>query len=143
MMTAHGSNPSVPRHHNREQHRLLLLKAKRFVISVRFELQLADLSQQALKRNPIYHFYETVTRNAEGKVGNSGDKHYKCYHGGRKVLTITSAMKSSLNGASKVPHSSVHIFMFVFQDWSVTSRPVRHLCTDFTSSSRTDPLGSR
>jgi len=50
------------------------------------------------KRNPIYLFYESVTTNAEGTVGQPGDKHYKCYHGNRKILTITRAMKSSLNG---------------------------------------------
>jgi hypothetical protein len=37
--------------------------------------------------------------NAEGTIGKPGDKHYKCYHGSRKVLTITRAMRSSLNGS--------------------------------------------
>ncbi|SJK99091.1 uncharacterized protein ARMOST_02377 [Armillaria ostoyae] len=50
------------------------------------------------KHNPIYYFYEEVLLNAEGKPGNKGDKHFKCYHGNRKVLTITKAMKGSLNG---------------------------------------------
>jgi hypothetical protein len=50
------------------------------------------------KRNPIYLFYEIVPKNAEGLTGKPGDKHYKCYHGNRKVLTITRAMRSSLNG---------------------------------------------
>jgi hypothetical protein len=49
-------------------------------------------------RNPIYYFYEKVERDAKGSIGNVGDKHYKCCHGSRKVLTITKAMKSSLNG---------------------------------------------
>lgn len=53
---------------------------------------------QVGKRNPIYYFYEEVLLNAEGKSGNKGDKHFKCYHGNRKVLTITKAMKGSLNG---------------------------------------------
>jgi len=50
------------------------------------------------KRNSIYLFYETVSKNAEGQPGKPGDKHYKCYHGNRKVLTITRAMRGSLNG---------------------------------------------
>jgi hypothetical protein len=37
--------------------------------------------------------------NAEGMIGKPGDKHYKCYHGSRKVLTITRAMRSSLNSS--------------------------------------------
>lgn len=36
--------------------------------------------------------------NANGTPGKEGDKHYKCYHGTRKILTITRAMRSSLNG---------------------------------------------
>jgi len=51
-------------------------------------------------RNPIYHFYEKVERNSNGEIGNPGDKHFKCLHGGQKVLTITKKMKSSLNGTS-------------------------------------------
>ncbi|KAF9455310.1 hypothetical protein BDZ94DRAFT_814316 [Collybia nuda] len=67
------------------------------IIEDRFEL-VQPRGKKPLKRNPIYHFYEEVARDAAGKLRESGDKHYKCYHGGRKVLTITSAMKSSLNG---------------------------------------------
>ncbi|KAJ7728859.1 hypothetical protein B0H14DRAFT_3169299 [Mycena olivaceomarginata] len=48
--------------------------------------------------NPVYLFYEKVELNAEGNPGGEGDKHYKCYHGDRDTLTITKAMKSSLNG---------------------------------------------
>ena len=51
------------------------------------------------KRNPIYVFYKSVTINPEGTLGQPGDKHYKCYHGNPKILTVTRAMKSSLNGA--------------------------------------------
>lgn len=54
--------------------------------------------QPAGKRNPIYHFYESVSTNSQGQVGNPGDRHYKCYHGNRKVITVTRAMKYSLNG---------------------------------------------
>jgi hypothetical protein len=49
------------------------------------------------KKNPIYLFYEIIQKNAEGVLGKPGDKHYKCYHGSWKVLTITRAMRSSLN----------------------------------------------
>lgn len=55
-------------------------------------------SQRLPTRNPIYYFYEKVEHDAKGSVGNVGDKHYKCFHGNQKVLTITKAMKSSLNG---------------------------------------------
>lgn len=51
-------------------------------------------------RNPIYHFYEKVEKNSNGDIGNPGDKHFKCLHGGQKVLTITKKMKYSLNGMS-------------------------------------------
>jgi hypothetical protein len=54
--------------------------------------------QPAGKRNPIYHFYKSVSTNAQEQVGNAGDKHYRCYHGNRKVITVTRAMKYSLNG---------------------------------------------
>ena len=56
------------------------------------------LCQAYGKQNPIYHFYEEVPLNAAGLHGTAGDKHYKCYHGTRKVLTITKAMRSNLNG---------------------------------------------
>ncbi|KAF8222045.1 hypothetical protein L208DRAFT_1324604, partial [Tricholoma matsutake] len=49
-------------------------------------------------RNPIYYFYKSVGQNANGEVGNPGNKHYKCLHGSMKVLTITKKMKYSLNG---------------------------------------------
>jgi hypothetical protein len=59
---------------------------------------LTQHSNESGKRNPIYLFYEIVSKNAEGQSGKPGDKHYKCYHGNCKVLTITRAMRSSLNG---------------------------------------------
>jgi len=49
-------------------------------------------------RNPIYIFYENININTGGRAGQPDDKHYKCYHGNHKILTITQAMKSSLNG---------------------------------------------
>ncbi|KAJ7917265.1 hypothetical protein B0H13DRAFT_1608453 [Mycena leptocephala] len=44
-------------------------------------------------KNPIYLFYDAVSKNAEGTVGKPGDKHYKCRHGNRKVITITKGMR--------------------------------------------------
>jgi hypothetical protein len=55
-------------------------------------------------KNLIYLFYERVDKGADGTAGSPGDKHYKCYHGNRKVLTITRAMKSSLNGMYSLQH---------------------------------------
>ncbi|KAF8154307.1 hypothetical protein B0H34DRAFT_818876 [Crassisporium funariophilum] len=49
------------------------------------------------KRNPIYLFYEQVTQDGHGK-SKPGSKYYKCYHGNRKTLVITKAMKGNLNG---------------------------------------------
>ncbi|KIM78191.1 hypothetical protein PILCRDRAFT_11410 [Piloderma croceum F 1598] len=49
-------------------------------------------------RNLIYLIYETININADGHAGQPGDKHYKCYHGNHKILTVRRAMKSSLNG---------------------------------------------
>jgi hypothetical protein len=54
--------------------------------------------QPAGKRNPIYHFYESVSMNSHREVGSPGDSHYKCHHGTRKVITVTRAMKYSVNG---------------------------------------------
>ncbi|KAF8817293.1 hypothetical protein BYT27DRAFT_7074946, partial [Phlegmacium glaucopus] len=51
---------------------------------------------EAVKKNPIHYFYEQVDCGANGVVGNPGDKHFKCYHGNRKVLTLTKSMKYNL-----------------------------------------------
>ena len=48
--------------------------------------------------NPIYHFYEAISTNSQGEVGNTDDMHYKCYHRNCKVIMVTRAMKYSLNG---------------------------------------------
>ncbi|KIL63847.1 hypothetical protein M378DRAFT_50048, partial [Amanita muscaria Koide BX008] len=53
--------------------------------------------QSSARRNPIYLFYEQVAAGADGKSAD-GDKHYKCCHGSGKILTVTKAMKYSLNG---------------------------------------------
>ncbi|KAF7964435.1 hypothetical protein HWV62_7982, partial [Athelia sp. TMB] len=50
------------------------------------------------RKNPVYYFYEEVQVNAAGEPGQRGDKHFKCYHGSRKTLTVTKAMHFSLNG---------------------------------------------
>ncbi|KAF5376117.1 hypothetical protein D9615_007777 [Tricholomella constricta] len=48
-------------------------------------------------RNPVYLFYEVVDADMYGEQV-PGSKYYKCYHGNRKILTITKLMKSNLNG---------------------------------------------
>ncbi|KAF8808467.1 hypothetical protein BYT27DRAFT_7096739 [Phlegmacium glaucopus] len=47
-------------------------------------------------KNPIYYFYEQVEHGADGSVGETRDKHYKCYHGNRKVFTLKKSGKSNL-----------------------------------------------
>ncbi|KAJ6550103.1 hypothetical protein B0H19DRAFT_1264968 [Mycena capillaripes] len=44
-------------------------------------------------KNPIYLFYDTIPKNAEGHHGKEGDKHYKCRHGSCKIITIMKAMR--------------------------------------------------
>ncbi|KAG2129515.1 hypothetical protein BD769DRAFT_1301182, partial [Suillus cothurnatus] len=44
--------------------------------------------------------------NSDGQAGDIGDKHYKCYSGNCKILTITRVMKSSLNGL--IGHLKTH-----------------------------------
>lgn len=63
-----------------------------------FRLHHADFPlQNGVKRNPIYYFYEVWDVNSEGDVGQPGDKHYRCYHGTRKIFTISKAMNHSLH----------------------------------------------
>ncbi|KAH9163059.1 hypothetical protein EDB89DRAFT_1801515, partial [Lactarius sanguifluus] len=52
---------------------------------------------QGVKRNPIYLFYEATNLGADGSPGRPGDKHFRCHHGNKKVLTITKAMNHNLN----------------------------------------------
>jgi hypothetical protein len=59
-----------------------------------------ESSSQPVPVPPVYLFYELVPLNANGTVGEIGDKHLKCYHGNWKVLAITWKMQSSLNGTS-------------------------------------------
>lgn len=52
-------------------------------------------------KNPIYLFYDAVPKNAEGTVGKLGDKHYKCRHGNRKIITITKGMRYNVGSKSR------------------------------------------
>ena len=52
---------------------------------------------KGIKKNPIYLFFESVSGNTGGSAGNPGDKHYRCYHGSHKIITITKGMNSNLN----------------------------------------------
>ncbi|EDR02414.1 uncharacterized protein LACBIDRAFT_309763 [Laccaria bicolor S238N-H82] len=52
---------------------------------------------KGVKKNPIYWFFKVVSSNAEGSVGNPGDKHYWCYHSSHKIIMITKGMNSNLN----------------------------------------------
>ncbi|KAH9069429.1 hypothetical protein EDB83DRAFT_2518582 [Lactarius deliciosus] len=52
--------------------------------------------EEALKKNPIHYFYRQVDHGTDGTVGNPGDKHFKCYHGNRKIITLTKSMKYNL-----------------------------------------------
>jgi hypothetical protein len=36
--------------------------------------------------------------NQAGNVGEPGDKHYRCYHGNHKIITVTKASKASQTG---------------------------------------------
>ncbi|KAJ7628082.1 hypothetical protein B0H17DRAFT_861227, partial [Mycena rosella] len=47
-------------------------------------------------KNPIYLFYDPVPKNSEGDTGKAGDKHYKCRHGNRKIITITKLMRHNV-----------------------------------------------
>ncbi|KAJ6604922.1 hypothetical protein B0H10DRAFT_1957410 [Mycena sp. CBHHK59/15] len=55
-----------------------------------------DTNKPSATRNPIYLFYETVLKNALGSSGTPGDKHYKCFHGNRQIITISKAARSNL-----------------------------------------------
>ncbi|KAJ7435090.1 hypothetical protein B0H11DRAFT_1937904 [Mycena galericulata] len=47
-------------------------------------------------RNPIYLFFESVNQNSVGYAGSPGDKHYKCFHGNREIITISKASNSNV-----------------------------------------------
>ncbi|KAJ6607260.1 hypothetical protein B0H10DRAFT_1741317, partial [Mycena sp. CBHHK59/15] len=74
-------------------------------------------------RNLIYMFYESVDKGADGTAGSPGDKHFKCYHGNRNVLTITRAMKYSLNGLQSHLRSKFPIMYHLYEAMSRRSTP--------------------
>ncbi|KAJ6576373.1 hypothetical protein B0H10DRAFT_1963450 [Mycena sp. CBHHK59/15] len=47
-------------------------------------------------RNPIYLFFESVSQNSVGYAGSPGDKHYRCFHGNREIITISKASNSNV-----------------------------------------------
>ncbi|KAF8233226.1 hypothetical protein L208DRAFT_1267987, partial [Tricholoma matsutake] len=76
------------------------------------------------RSNLIYLFYELVPQNGSGQIGDPGDKHYRCCHGNRKILTVTKLMKSNLNGlyATIIGHLKHFPMMYrlywVLKDWA-------------------------
>lgn len=60
-------------------------------------LFLADYLQKRTTTNKIHLFYQQVTLNASGHLGNEGNKHYKCCHGNHKVFTVTKLMQGCLH----------------------------------------------
>jgi hypothetical protein len=80
-------------------HYTLQLNPKRYVTWPAYEYfpHACFLKVASVKQNPVYLFYEVVNQNVSGMPDDPGNKHYKCYHGNCKVLTITHVMKSSLN----------------------------------------------
>ena len=73
------------------------LTSKKVMSSPFIQLKNSLIVQAGIKRNPIYHFYEEWDSNNEGNPGNLGDKHYRCYHGKRKIFTVSKAMNYSLH----------------------------------------------
>jgi len=80
----------------------------------------------------------------DGKVGNPGDRHYKCYHGNRKVLTITKAMKSNLNGEFKfsglMPHLSYYFLQGLIGNLKSCSPPMHSFYTLLKERPVDDPI---
>jgi hypothetical protein len=86
------------------------------------------------RSNPIYLFYELVPQNGGGQIGDPGDKHYRCCHGNRKILTVTKLMKSNLNGLCTIFASTRCHYspMFVRAHWPSEALPddvLALLCT--------------
>ncbi|PBK88166.1 hypothetical protein ARMGADRAFT_1084806 [Armillaria gallica] len=72
--------------------------------------------KKSKKSNPIYHFYETSKVNVDGKPGDPGDIHYKCYHGKhRKIITITKSMQGNLS--TLITHLKNN-FLAIYRLWS-------------------------
>ncbi|KAJ7808621.1 hypothetical protein B0H13DRAFT_2385778 [Mycena leptocephala] len=62
------------------------------------EVEDEDDPPKSTYKNPVYLFYDKVTKNAEGSTGKPGYKHYKCRHGNGRIITVTKAMKQNLSG---------------------------------------------
>ena len=68
--------------------------------------------------------------NSNKVRGNPGYKFYKCYHGQCKTLTITKAMRSSLNG------KSIHMCVITSDIQYISIGLVGHLKTHFPAMYR-------
>ncbi|KAJ7489773.1 hypothetical protein B0H11DRAFT_1912769 [Mycena galericulata] len=104
---AHGSarsskpqtrrKPSAERRKRSEESAPALPAKKAPRITVE-EVEDEDDPPKSMYKNPVYLFYDKVTKNAEGSTGKPGDKHYKCRHGNGRIITVTRAMKQNLSG---------------------------------------------
>jgi hypothetical protein len=65
-----------------------------------------------------------VTKNSIGYAGAPGDKHYKCFHGNRQVITIPKASRSNL-GSECFRVRIVLGFMIIYTEL------IRHLKNNF------------
>ncbi|KAJ7833665.1 hypothetical protein B0H13DRAFT_1914471 [Mycena leptocephala] len=83
-----------------------------------------DGGKASRTKNLIYLFFEPVDMGANGTVGSPGNRHYKCFHGARKVLTITRAMKSSLNGLQSHLRTKFPIMHRFYEAMSRRSTPL-------------------
>jgi len=64
---------------------------------VHHNLATTDCSDmQNATKNPIYYFYKQVDQAADGTAGNTGDRHYQCCHGNKKIITLKKSMKFNL-----------------------------------------------
>ncbi|KAJ6631120.1 hypothetical protein B0H10DRAFT_1938664 [Mycena sp. CBHHK59/15] len=70
---------------------------------------------QAPRRNPVYLFHKQVNLNSAGEPGKNGDKHYQCLHGNHKVITVTKAMKYSVNGLVGYLKSHAELMHHLYQ----------------------------
>jgi hypothetical protein len=77
-----------------------------------------------MKKLPIYHFFDQVANNTQGLAGKPGDKHYWCFHGNRKILTITTSMKHNQNDIFFCP-------ALIHSNYTCTLGLREHLCNHF------------
>ncbi|KAF8869623.1 hypothetical protein BD779DRAFT_1456980 [Infundibulicybe gibba] len=61
-------------------------------------------------KNPIYYFYRIVDHDAQGRPGNAGDKHYQCFHGNKKIMTVTKAMKRLIGNLKSASPSMFQLY---------------------------------